>query len=176
MRSRLSGLIESKRGDLTWYHLLGGVIAVFVLVVMVWFLFFGGGKMVAQSIGNIIPGFGQDDTKPQEGIQIIGYNLQANTVEYYTGKQWVPFGDREVVELGDKKLSHSEVKKQFQNYYYGSYMSGSEIVSKPAKAVFLDAETERNLFGIENPSSGTLFGTASIKLEQFYTPSPFNLQ
>ena len=82
--------------------LIAMLVAIAVLAIVYFFLIGPGKNIIIDKPDIILPGFNTNKT-PIEDTQIIGYNIQSDTVEYFTGIEWVRI--RDPIELGDKEIN-----------------------------------------------------------------------
>ncbi len=138
------------KGDIRISHLIGGIVAIFVLVVVIWGLssFFGG---QAFAFFDFIPGFNRSVGKVV-GIEILRYDIGNAKVEYYDGTRWNNL-DREVF-LGDKKVKYEDVKRNFESFYYGTKRENNLI----------EIEQSISLIGVLNLVNG--YNNNVIKIDK----------
>jgi hypothetical protein len=92
------------------------LIAAFVLV-MVYLFLFGPGKELLTKVGILIPTL--NASQPQtDGIEIIGYNIEAHSLEYYDGQTWHVIEDKNF-KVGKKIINREKTLDSFINSYYG---------------------------------------------------------
>lgn len=105
--------MDRKKGDIRISYLIGGIIAVFVLVMAIYFLFFFGGGL-SRFLELIIPGF--NETKQGvEGIEIFRYNIPGENVMHYDGTKWTDF---EEVIVNGKTINAGDLTKNFRDFYF----------------------------------------------------------
>lgn len=104
----------NKKGDSTIY-LIGGVIAVFVLLILFYFLFSEGGRFV--NFFNFIPGFNKS-IQGAKGVEIFRYDISNRGVEYYDGTKWIGFEKEGGVKLQNYEVDYKRLKNDFEKYYY----------------------------------------------------------
>jgi len=103
-----------KKGDIRISYVIGGVVAVFVLVAVIYFLANSGGNL-SKYIDWIIPR--KNETKGGvAGIEIFRYDIAGGNAGYYDGTKWMVF---EEIIVGGKKINAESLKKDFENYYFG---------------------------------------------------------
>ena len=93
------------------------VIAVIVLVIVVIALysFFSGNQ-----VWDWLPSF--NNTQPRvTNLEILGYSLKDDKVQFYDGTAWTDFKKQGSVELNGKVIRYSSggIYEEFFNYYYG---------------------------------------------------------
>jgi len=103
-----------KKGDIRISYVIGGVVAVFVLVAVIYFLANSGGNL-SKYIDWIIPR--KNETKGGvAGIEIFRYDIAGGNAGHYDGTKWMAF---EEITVGGKKVNAGSLKKDFESYYFG---------------------------------------------------------
>jgi hypothetical protein len=117
-------MIDNRKGMISIYYLIGGIIAIAVLVFFMVFLFTEGGSRI--KFFEFLPDFKQE-VKVVEGIERLRYDISTGEVSYYDGAKWIRF-EGEGVKLGEKELDYSELKKDFEEFYYEGDRQGEIVV------------------------------------------------
>ena len=128
---------NKKAQGLTVYQLIMGLIALIVIAIVVFFIypFFTKGSFTnpIPNLNGTIPG--------KEGIQIIRFSLEKNTLEYFNGVNFYPF-ESEIQKFDEKiELSERNTLNDFNNYYFGA---NSEI--RGQKLIELDSELAEDIY------------------------------
>lgn len=93
--------------------MIGLVIAVFVLVIIALgiYSFYGG----QSKFFDFLPSFGEKEKI--EGVQVLGYDITNDKVQYYDGSSWRDFKESKLV-LDNKEVVYSDVRENFRNYFF----------------------------------------------------------
>lgn len=106
--------METKKGDVRISYVIGGVIALFILVLIIFFLASNGGNLT-KYIGWLIPGYKNQTIPAVEGIEIFRYNIADKNAEYYDGVKWMKFDE---VTAGRKRVNAKNLENNFHDYYF----------------------------------------------------------
>lgn len=156
-----------KKGEIEISHLIGGVIAVAILIIVVFGVYgFYTGK--AYAFFDFLPGF--NSTKEGvKGIEILRYDIFNGKVEYYDGIDWNGFSGK-MVKFGDKKINYDDMKNTFENFYYKSDR-GKKIIelNLPLNNILIvsgvgEADRNKLVSSYGNP-------VVDAKIVNFYNPS-----
>ena len=103
-----------KKGEISIQQIVVAIIALVVLLVV----FSSTGILFGREINifKLLPNFGADN-KTVENVEIFRYDISNGNVMYYDGTSWSEFSGE--IRAGDKKVNYSELKKNFENQYYG---------------------------------------------------------
>jgi len=123
-------------------QIIVALIAVFLLVIVYLFLFGPGREILIDKVKTIIPGF--NTTKPPSPeVQILGYNLDSETLEFYDGLSWHKINDNKI-KLGDKEINKAKAIEDFTTkFYYKDNIRDTEKFD-------LDETTAQKLFEKES--------------------------
>lgn len=114
----------NKRGQGVQKVIAGVIVLVVLIVVVVAVVKYD----LISKINNVIPWFGQDDKKV-EGVEIVRYNIQEGSVEYYTGEEWVLVKEGEGVDLGEREVDGRLLKEDLaDNYYFSNSFREAERI------------------------------------------------
>ena len=118
-----------KKGQSTWM-VIGALIAIFILGVVIYFLFSGGGKKITDYLGNVVPGFGTTNTSISSFAE-VRYDTKSASgpIQYYDGTTWQNFKGGQM-QSGNKVFDESEISKAFGLYlrdkqYYDSMVTAA---------------------------------------------------
>jgi|SRR3989344_4577385 len=129
------------RRGMTTGALIGLIVAIAVVLIFA-SPTFGFYERIGNAIDIFIPDSWKSEVKPVGGDVILGLNLKTNELQYYDGTNWRDMPkNKEVLEIGGKKLDIRETREAIQDFY-------GNTLRKTQKIFFYD-ETKRQ-FTIQN--------------------------
>lgn len=108
-------MITKKASQEVSFWTIAGVIAAFVLVIVIVGLYFFGGNYV-----KFFSWLGFDGNKTQEieGIEIFRYNITEAKIQYYDGTLFSDFNEGETLRLNNKRIEADTLLEDFEKWYY----------------------------------------------------------
>ncbi len=130
-----------KKGDVEISHLIGGVIAVAVLIIVIFGVY--GFYTGTYAFADFIPGF--NSTKEGvKGIEILKYDILEDEVFYYDGNKWIGFKGK-TIKLGDKEIKYDNIQKNFRDFYYKSNRGSGVIeLNRPLSNILILVNSNNN--------------------------------
>ena len=167
------------KGELHLSYLIGGVIAIFVLIMVGAFAYsFFSGKAIPFS--KYLPSFDYENEKIA-GVESFRYLIREDKVQYYDGLKWNNFAE-DNIEINEKNIGEKEIYEKLKNFYYRSRDRKKIEIERGIHAIIdpeivysdkLDKEPNENSRGdavIYVYKDNKVIGWYSFSLENKLTP------